>query len=111
MSYHILYFFQQKIRFTIQQPYMLPILYCQYNYCWCPDDLRNHGISRHGIDPQNRNIPSLESEVLILLVPHQKIDKRNKIKHTYKFTNQLSSNNKWLLVPVKKVITHLQSQL
>ena len=53
-----------KARFTVEQPYMLPILYCQYPACWCPDYLRSQGISKHGIDPQSRNIPSLASEEL-----------------------------------------------
>ena len=34
----------------MEQPYMLPILYCQYHACWCPGDLSRQGISRHGID-------------------------------------------------------------
>ena len=49
--YHILDFVQRKkTRFTMEQPYMLPILYCQYHSCWCPGDLRSQGISRNGID-------------------------------------------------------------
>ena len=49
--YHILDFVQQKkTRFTIEQPYMLPILYCQYHASWCSGDLRSQGISRDGTD-------------------------------------------------------------
>ena len=48
-------------------PYMLPILYCQYHACWCPGDLRSQGISRHDINPQSRNILSLATEEFILL--------------------------------------------
>ena len=41
-------------RFTIEQLYMLPILYCQYHSYWCPGSLSRQGISRHGIDPNTR---------------------------------------------------------
>ena len=41
----------------MEQPYMLPILYCQYHACWCPGDLMSPRISRNGIDPESRNIP------------------------------------------------------
>ena len=49
ISYHILDFVQQKAKFTMVQPYMLPILYCQYHACWYPRDLRSQGIIRHCI--------------------------------------------------------------
>ena len=50
ISYRILDFVQQrKTRFTMEQPYLLPILYCQYHACWCPGNLRSQGISRHGM--------------------------------------------------------------
>ena len=65
ISYHILEFvLQKKIRFTMEQLYMLPILYYQYHSCWCPGDLRSHGISRHGIEQKRRNNPSVASEEL-----------------------------------------------
>ena len=61
--YHILDFVQQtKTRFTIEQPHMLPTLYCQYHSCWCPGDLSRHGISRNGFDQISWNIPCLASE-------------------------------------------------
>ena len=51
ISYPILDFVQQKkTRFTMKQPYLLPILYCQYHGCWCPGTLRSQGISSHDID-------------------------------------------------------------
>ena len=51
ISYGMLDFVQQKkTKFRMKQPYMLPILYCQYHACWCPDDLSHQGISRHCID-------------------------------------------------------------
>ena len=63
--YHILDFVQQKKnRFIIKQPHMLPILYYQYHVSWCPGNLRNQGISRHGIDQISWNISSLASEEL-----------------------------------------------
>ena len=66
ISYHSLDFVKQKkTKFIMEQPYMLPILYCQYHVCWCPGDLWSQGISRHGIDQRSRNIPSLASEELI----------------------------------------------
>ena len=50
ISYHILDCVQQKkATFTIEQPYILPILYCQYHSYWCPGDVKSQG-SRHGID-------------------------------------------------------------
>ena len=66
ISYHILDFIQQKkIKVTMEQPYVLPILYCQCHACWCTGDFRSQCINRHGIDLQSRNIPSLASEELI----------------------------------------------
>ena len=58
ISYHILDFVQQKkTKLIMEQPFMLHNLYnCQYRACWYPGKLRSQGISRHGIDPQNRNI-------------------------------------------------------
>ena len=65
ISYNILDCIQQKKpKFTMEQHYMLPILYCQYHACWCPGDLSHQGISRHGIDQIRWNIPSLASEEL-----------------------------------------------
>ena len=65
--HHILDFVQQKkIRFTMEQPHMLPILYCQYHACWCPGDVRSQGISRHGIDQISQNILSAALEELIM---------------------------------------------
>ena len=49
----------------MDQPYILPILDCQYHSCWCPGDWSHQGISRCGIDPINWNIPSLASEELM----------------------------------------------
>ena len=38
--YHILDFVHQKKNtFTMEQPYVLPILFCQCHACWCPGDL------------------------------------------------------------------------
>ena len=49
--YHSLDRIQHKnIKFTMEQPYMLPILYCQYRDCRCPGDLSRQAISRHGIN-------------------------------------------------------------
>ena len=64
--FHILDFFQQKKnQFIMEQPYMLPILYCQYYACLCPGDLRSQGISRHVIGLQSWTIPSPASVELI----------------------------------------------
>ena len=61
--YHILDSVQQKkTKFIMEQPYMLPILYCQYHACWSPGDLRSQGISRHGINQISQNVLSLASE-------------------------------------------------
>ena len=43
---------------------MLSVVHSQYHGCWCPGDFRSQGISRHGIDPLSRNIPSPASEEL-----------------------------------------------
>ena len=70
--YHILDFVQQKkTKFTVTQPYILPILYCQYHACWCPGHLRSQDISRHGIDQIRWNIPSLASQELKKIPPVQ----------------------------------------
>ena len=63
----------------MEQPYMLPILYCQYHPCWCPVDLSREGISRHDIDQISRNILSLATEELIWwsFVIKQILDKLN----------------------------------
>ena len=59
ISYHILDCVQHnKTKLTMEQPYMMPILPCQYHAYWCPSDIRSQGISRHGIDQISRNIPS-----------------------------------------------------
>ena len=49
----------------MEQPYMFPTLYNQYQTCLCPGDLRNQSISRHGVDQISRNTPSLALEELI----------------------------------------------
>ena len=70
ISYHILDFVQQKrTKFTVEQPYMLHILYCQYHIC----SSCRQGISSHGIDPQSRNILSRASEEL--MTGYTKIDR------------------------------------
>ena len=67
ISYHILDFIQQnKIKFTMEKPYVLPILYCQCHACWCTGDFKSQCISRQGIDFQSQNIPSLAWEELIV---------------------------------------------
>ena len=61
-------FVQQKnTKFTMEQPYMLPILFCQY-YDWSlSGDLRSQGISRHGwYWPQSQNTLSSALEELTL---------------------------------------------
>ena len=68
-SIHILYFIldfsqQNEIKFTMLQPYLLHILYCQYHSCWCFGDFRSQGINRHGIDGISQNILTLASEEL-----------------------------------------------
>ena len=59
--YQVLDFVQQKkTKVTMEQPYMLPILYCQYCACWCPGNLRSQGISRHSIDcAMNNQVSSI----------------------------------------------------
>ena len=64
--YNILEFvLQKKTTFTMEQPYMMPILYWQYHGCWCSGDFRSQGISRHDIEPQSWNIPPPASEELM----------------------------------------------
>ena len=52
------------MQLTLEQKYMLSILLSQYHSCWCSGDFRGQCISRHGIDPQSRNMPSPASEEL-----------------------------------------------
>ena len=51
------------LKLTLEQKYMLSVLYSQYHACWCSGDFRSQGI-RHGMDPQSQNIPSPASEEL-----------------------------------------------
>ena len=60
----------------MEQPYVLPLLYCQCHACWCTGDFRSQAISRHGIDFQSRNIPSLAWEELT----HWPLDDFNKFE-------------------------------
>ena len=65
--YHILDFVQQtKSKLTMQQPYMLRIIYWQYHACWYSGNFRSLGISRNCIDPKSRYIPCPASEVSIM---------------------------------------------
>ena len=51
MSYRILDFVKlMKTKFTMEQPCMLPILYCQYHSYWCPGSLHRQVISSHNIN-------------------------------------------------------------
>ena len=45
---------------SLEQQYMLSVLHSQYHSCWCCDDFRGQAINSHGIDPQSRNILSIE---------------------------------------------------
>ena len=81
--YHILDFIQlMNTKFTMEQPYILPILYCYYQACWCPGDVGSQGISRDGTDPQSWNIPSVASEVLAFLSTHL-----NEVKYLITYTH------------------------
>ena len=51
-----------QIKITLEEDYMLPILYSQYHACWCSGDFRSQGIGRHGIDPIAQNILPPASE-------------------------------------------------
>ena len=69
IAYYILDIVQQnKSKFTMEQPYILSILYCQYHACWCPGDLQSQGISRRGDNQIRWNIPSLAWEEFLTLV-------------------------------------------
>ena len=48
----------------MEQPYILPILYCQHHACWCPGDFMSQGTSRYGINQISQNILSLASDEL-----------------------------------------------
>ena len=52
------------MKLTLEQEYMLSVLHSQYHACCSSGDFRSQGISRHGIDPQSRNIPSPASDEL-----------------------------------------------
>ena len=65
ISYQSLDFVQkEKTEVTMEQPYMLLILYCQYHVCWCHGDSRSQRISRHGFDQISQNIRSIAPEEL-----------------------------------------------
>ena len=42
----------KELKLTLEQQYMLSVLYSQYHACWCSGGFRSQGISRHGIDPK-----------------------------------------------------------
>ena len=39
------------MKLSLEQQCILSVLQSQYHACWCSDDFRSQGISRHGIDP------------------------------------------------------------
>ena len=70
-TFRIILFVQQKMtRFIIQQRYMLSIMYCLHHSCWCPGNLMNQGIRKHGIDQISRNTPFLVSTELRYCILH-----------------------------------------
>ena len=56
-----------KMKFALEQQYMLSVLHSQYHVCWCSGDCRSQGISKCVIDPQSQNIPYQASEEFILM--------------------------------------------
>ena len=41
----------------MEQPYMLPIPYCQYHVCWCPGNLKSQAINRTDNDQFTQSNP------------------------------------------------------
>ena len=82
ISYYTMEFVQQKkTKFTMQQPYILPILHWQYHACWCSGDFRSQGINRHGIDPQGRDIQFPASEELMKFRINAIVPRTNELTH------------------------------
>ena len=50
-------------KLTLGQQYM-SVLHSHYHACWCSGNFGSQGISKHGIESQNWNIPSPASEEL-----------------------------------------------
>ena len=50
------------MKLTLEQQCRLSVLHSQYHAGWCSGDFRSQAISRHGIDPQSRNVLSPVSE-------------------------------------------------
>ena len=65
LNLSLLEFVQQEMtKFTMEQPYMLPILHWQCHACWCSGDFRSHGITRHGIITSNTVAQDLPCHIL-----------------------------------------------
>ena len=48
----------------MEQPYLVPVLYCEYHVNWRPGDLSHQDINMHNIDSQSHYILSLGQEEL-----------------------------------------------
>ena len=46
------------MKLSLKHQGILSVLHNQYHACWCSGDFWSQCISRHGIDPQSRNISS-----------------------------------------------------
>ena len=55
------------MKLSLEQKYVLSVLYSKYHARWCSGDFKIQCISRHDIDPQSWNIPSPASEELKLI--------------------------------------------
>ena len=107
ISCHLFDFVQQKkTRFAMEQPHMLPILYCQYHVCWCSGDFRSQGISKHGIDPQSWNIPSSASEELTFILKDPRVSRKesNEILWCHRMEQHTTPYQKWMQLVIHVIV-------
>ena len=88
----------------MEQPYMLPILYCQYHDWWCPGDLRSQGINSHGtcITQISQNISSLAQEDLTYSGT-SKMAKINFNNFSFKGDRLIFFLNHWILIRISLI--------
>ena len=84
------------------QWYMLSILHSQYQACWCTGDFSSQCISRHGIHPQSRNIPSPVLEEFIFVLSPFLSSLAGSVAHVDLSRNALGSTGVELLLKCVK---------
>ena len=101
ISFHILDFIQQETRFTIlEQPYILPILFCQCHSCWCLGDWRSQGISRRvlifKVVSSTIRVNVLRLLHFVVMYHHSSLSACGRLSQLSEATTQNISKSTWL---------------